>query len=1045
MSEDKVIQFNPSMGKRGPLWGVLHVDLILKMGLPLGLAIIAWMMLQSSGINIPPQWLIAPAVAWCGTEWVLSGERPWAYWGKFIKGKRRVRAGLKFRPAKNQLKPRPGPVAIRKKRHHAVENLSDLGSHVEFRLKGRKIGAYLLQKGDELKVTFAFKYLGFGTCISPEESLEIATNVQEGLKTLTTTESVTFEAITRSDCLDRVQSLQKLINKGLSPELEYLLKWDQQRAKSLKRVNRHNPKNLTIFYTFTIGSTDGRQDSPIEEVLAWLEAKGKEVKATFSKPDARAFRRRVESVLRSAFHKGYGDAEEYLSEILGLPIEPMQAQQIWAHDWARFNNTPAPPVPHLLVLTKNGLKVKGLGNVHAASMLHPAAPIEHKTNVFLPGRQKYVGVAVLESKPARQWLEKDPAERLSQLLFGSNPLNDRKVFDTTITVQFSGQNQRYAISNVEGLAKAGNRDLKEAEDRRRVDQNAEHKLKKALSAGRILREGGVAAKCAVVAQVERDSIEELDAAMMTYCNRPEYGGGIMKRELEYTDKIFYQCLPTSWTKLLKSPFDRRLEDTTHALMSFIPLLIDRMPDSDGVQFVTQQGFTPVYLNPFCKEPHNHCITAAKTGGGKSVGIIGSIVQALALGGAVIIVDAGRADGSGSFSPIAKFLNGSYYNVLEDSYNLFEGTDFRKLSGYTNHGKEESARAIAQKTFKKFLHNALIALTIGEDKTQFKLETYPKILSLLIDSFLANEWIQSLYDAAFDGGFGSEAWQKKPTLTHFADYLHMENLPETIHSPDVERALREMRLALQALLGLPVGQAISRPSTFRSQSKLTVVAMGGLSDNAEAMPLSLAAASFVLSSSMANDRTLFIGDESSYLANFKAYMQIVASFFSGGRKMGVWCHLLLQSFKNLSESPHCADILDNTTTYFVGGTTNDVREFLVKRGVPAHLLKKSRKRDRPRFYDALTSWVYSQPEEGNHCKVFYPPSFGMLALAVNGPEEVPIREQFEAQFPGDKYAANHAFATYLRDNSREALEDLLNEKDGEIQYSTSSSIWSEIYE
>jgi hypothetical protein len=1020
MDSAKKITVNPSMGKRAPLWGIFHVSLVISWGSIICFVGGLFFALNSIEVEFPLSLPLSIIGALCAAEWILVGDRPWLFWGKFLKGKRRIKSWLRFNPSKNRLKPRPSPVKIEEKSSaskkgsstsSAIENQSDLG---------RRVGAYLLQKDDEFRVTFAFQCEGFGTSISDEEGLEIARAVQEGLKSLVTTEAVTFEASTRSDCSDRLSQLQKKINSNISAEIKYLLRWDQERAKGLTRLHRHNPKRFTIYYTYTVGAGSIRADDIIESSLYYLQAKYKSI---FIKPHARAFRNQIEALLLSAFNRGFGNAEDYLSEILGLPVTPLRAQDIWAIDWAKFNDSFVPLLPHMLLITKDGMKVKGLGSPHVASKLHPAAPIEHKDHVFLPGRKKYVGFVVADQRPNQEWSAEDPSDRLRQIFFGSSALNNPKVYDTTITVQFTGQNQTYALKNAEGLAKAGNRDLKTAEDRRRIDQGAQHKLQKALGAGWILREGGVSVRCAVVVQIERDTLEDLDVAIQSFCNLPEYRGQVMAREYEYAHLLFHQVQPYSWKKLLKSPFDRRLEDTTHFMMCFLPLLFDQMPDTDGVEFVSQTGFTPVYLNPFGRDPHNHCVTVAKTGKGKSVGIVGSIISALAENGNVIIVDAGRADGSGSFDPITKFVNGSYYNTLTDSYNLFEGADFRKMSNFTNKGKEESAQNIAKKTFKKFLCNALRDLVLGDNPDKNKAFQYNKILAILVDSFLAGPEIQALYNAAYDDGLGSESWQKMPTLRHFAAYLKVENLPEGLRTPDVAQAVKEMSLSIESILARPIGEAIGRPSTFRSNSKLTVVAMGGLSDNAEAMPLALCAAAFVLSSSLSADRTLFIGDESSYLANFDAYMQIVASFFSGGRKMGVWGHLLLQSLENLSRSPHCADILDNTTTYFIGVVASSVLEFLKTRNVPKHLLKVSPKKGGVRYEDALTSWIFTQPEEGNHCKVYFAPNFGHLALAVNGKEDIAKREEFEALHPDDKYKANSEFAKWLRDNTSESLAEL----------------------
>lgn len=1029
----KIIRFSPYIGKEGPLFGLIHPDIMLKWGGALVIGVTIWQVGQSVGYNVNPIVLATIGFTICLSEWILAGRRPWSFYGKFRKAKRRVKASLRFNPQNDQLKPKAPVTRIKKKRFTPVENASSLGSYVEFRLRGQRIGAYLLQNGDDLRVTFAFRFLGFPASVSDDEALAICKKFDEGLKTLKISETVTFEAKTFSNCKDRVGKLQSLIDSDIAPEIKYLLAWEQKRARSLSRIHRHNPKSITVFHTYTIGAGDARAGDVFEEGYYKVRQLLAEIQKPFKKHVKHEFKTRVTKALQSAFSRGYQDAEEYLSDILGLPIEPIRAKDLWALDWSRYNSQPAPPIPSLLILSKNGLEVKGLGNPHPASKLFPCAPLEHKEYVYLQGKNKYVGIccldAVPDSKPRDEWVATDGGDRLKQLFFGSSALNARKTYDTTITVQLCGQNQKDTLRNAEGLSKQGNRDINQAAESKRIDQQAEFKRAKALEASWALRDGGITAKVAVVAQIERDTIEELDIAVASFCNRPEYTPEFMQREIEYAHDIWWQCQPTSWGKIMKRPFDRRIEDVTPALIALLPLMIDQMPDTEGIEFLSQHGFTPVYQNPFGRHPHDHSVTVSKTGKGKSVKIIGKIVIALGMGGRVIVVDAGRADGSGSFDPLTKFVKGSYYNPLVDSYNPFEGADFRKISGYNNNGKEESARSIAQKTFKRFLCNAVRDLTLGDDPDKDKAFLYNKIITLLIDSFLNREDIQALYDNAFDDGFGSEAWLKMPTLVHFFNHLCIESLPENIRTDITASAIKDMQLSLSALMSRTIGQSISKPSSFRSDSMLTVVAMGGLSDNADAKPLSLCAAAFVLSASLASKYTLFVGDESSYLANFDAYMQIVASFFSGGRKMGVWCHLLMQSFDNLARSPHCADILDNTTSYFIGVVASSVKDFLKTRHIPEHLLKSNLalKTGKVKFSDALSEWTFSQPEEGNHSQIFYAPSFGLLTLAINGPEEVILRAEFEKNYP-DKYECNKALAMYLMDKSSEALAELNYEDD-----------------
>ena len=1018
MSTGQKIGFNKGLGKKAAIFKIFPVSLAKSLA-PSGAVLLTLYMTQEFvGLHLPYMLYLCLWVTYAASDWILTGDKPWKFWGKFKQGKRRARAGLRFAPDEKTLKPRLTSKKVGKRTALPVENTVSIASYVAFKMQpGLKVGATLLQEGKAFKIVFALRCRGFSSTVSEERAMQIATQLQEGLKSLPQGEAVTFEFSTRSDCSERIRELQSQIDSDIQDEIKFLLKAEIQRLKGLVKVKRHNPKELLIYYTYTVGSGNKKAGDPIAGALYDAQAIFTEF---FGKKADKDIVKRLNLILKDAYLRGFNAAQNFIGETLALPVTPLSADEIFARDWRRLNRASVPAIPHLLTVTPKGLSRSGDGNVHVASRLFCAgAPVEHKAYTYLPGRKTFVGCAVLDAKPNREWVADSSKDRLAQLFYGSNPINHKTVHDTTITVQFTTRNQREVLRNAENLTSEGNRAVVSAENKKRLDLASEFKRKTAMGAEWILREGGVSIRVGWVATIERDTAQDLDLALDAFCDLPQFTGGIVSKETEYTTEIWRQTMPYSWSKLLTNPWDRRLEDTTHALTCFVPLIYDRMPDRKGVAYISRNGYTPIYMDPFQKRPHKHMFKVATTGAGKSVEEIGSIISALAQGGNVIIVDSTRGDGTGTFDPLTKLVGGSYFNTGKDSYNLFQGGDFRRYP-------EGEDRDFAVSLFRKFLIDAIKDLAAGDDKDPKKVRLYRQIAGILIAQFLEREDIQARYDAAFDGGFGSEDWQRIPTLCDFFETLRPDSLPEMTRSPETLKALQEMSLAIGAVLARPIGQAISRPSTFRSDSKLTVVALGGLTDNEDAMPLALAASSFVLASALENDFTLFIGDESSYLAAFDSYMQIVAGFCSGGRKMGVWVHLLGQTIKRILESPFGADIVDNIDTWLIGVIQPRALPGLIQVGIPEHLLKAAVLEEgmEPPDQDVVSTWLCAQPSRGNYAQVYFPPSFAHLALGMNNKTEMKQRAAFEAKYPDDKYAAMAELSKALRSRSIHALEEVL---------------------
>lgn len=1021
----KTIKFNPILDQSALLWGFFPVKEMKYYAIYLIGLYLVYSFLESQ--EIVTAWYIYVCLfgVLVLAQWVLLGDREWAFFGKFIQGRLLGVANLTFEPTDTQLKEEIKPKRVGISLTTPVEKVSHLQSYVEFRFKGQQIGAVLLKDKKGWEVKFGFKHFGIPNSIDANSALDLAKMIESGLDCLRPDELLSIETATVSDPTERIAYLQSLIDKGTLPfNLQLLIRSEQDRTKILADSHRWNIMRSTLYYPYTVGQDTRKATDFVEKMLFGI----KNIYYSVNKAKKPKLKTLLNQLLNNAYKEGLPCADDLLTSRMGLNVESLTAQEMWEIDWSRVNKGKAPKLPCCIVVDEHGIKLGGRGNLHPDSLLHKAAPVEHKTYVQLPGKtlsalgansaikKTYAGVVVFNQKPRKEFKPpEDPKERLKQLQFASAAFYDPSVFNTRIVVQFSGKSQKRDLDNADKLAEQANRSMKNADFRGKLNPDAKFKQQAAEDSGWVLREGGKVVRFSWAAVIERESEEDLNLAISKFCALPAFSGEVVEREMEYTNLIWWQTLSTQKEPLLSEPWERRKSEVTSALVGVMPLMMDSSKDRIGVAYLSQDNFTPIYQDPFCPAPHRHGFKVAGTGSGKTVDEIGHVIHATAQGGNVVIVDATRGDGTGAFDPIVDFLDGSRYSTKTDSYNLFEGLDFRKF-------KDDESRNEAMATFRDFLVRALKDMSMGGDCDARTLKTNADILSILVEAFLNQENIKQRRDAAYDGGIGSIQWSAFPTFRDFLKFLKIENLPEINRTDDYKAAIASMNLSFSAVLARPLGAAIANPSTFKAKSSLILVGIGSV-DPQDIKPVALAAAAFVFAATADAEKTLFIGDENTYLAPIDAYMSMVSSFYLKGRTMGVHVHLIGQSLGATNQSPFAQNIYDNCSTFMAGRVSKDGKKDLVERGVPNHLFERRLSdRDSGQRADrenAVSRWIFSEPEEGRHYKVFSAPSYDHLALAVNGRGDIKDREIFAAEHPNDKCAANRAFANHIRSRSNDA--------------------------
>ena len=991
------IRVNTSIGKR-PKVGPVPGDFAFTWGVILVGSYLFYLLLNQF-FTFSIEWAILLAAALIISHWILYGDKPWKYGGKFHQPATWTRGHPQLQPHRDVLKPKVGKKVVgtgkNKRALSPIEDEFHLVCLTRIQLKGQSVGAYLLQKGTQFRLVWAFDCLGISSTLSSEEVDEIVERLRSGFKGLPAREQLTIHMGTFASDADRQAQLKHLTGIAPIDELKFLLKALRARIQKLTRRGSHNPKFLRLYMTYTI-------ESGVEKAEGWVEkllAEGELLWDTYRGVSAQKERYRLEKLLFKAFDDGFLPTQQFLATKLGLKVRPLPETEIWATDWKRFNSSPPPAIPQLLILDEAGLQWEINSQTHiTTSLLSAGSPIADKRWVYLPGIQSYVGGAVYEGAAH----ENKPGgwpNLTAQLFSGSDVLNRSDVADTEIFVQLTCANQTLVVAATQELTKQSNLSATLAQDKKRIDVGASYNTRKNIEAQEALLDGEFAINVAWVALVYRPTPEALSKALQRFVSlfrRP----AVVVREQEYFDTIWLETLPFVWRLMLDKPYNRRKVYLTRELIGLLPLVFDRTLDTSGVGFISEKGATPLFSDLF--DRHQHIAILGTTGSGKSVLSAEYVTFALAHGFDVIIVDSTRGDGSGTFDAYTDFLGGAYYNTIKESNNLFETPDLR--------GLPEEEREEKFGLFKDLLRSGLMMLVLDKDADRSVVRTFRSILNLTLSAFFKDPEISQRYNAAHDGGFGSPAWSQMPTLRDYLHFVAPDYLNFTI-TPEIKRAIQTIRMELESCLESQLGRAISSPSTFRTDAKLVVYALGNLDDEQDAAPLALSAYAAALRRSLTSPKSLWFIDESSFLLGFDSFAEIVGAIFAKGRKAGIRAMFSAQDISSIKNCKTSKQILDNTSTYLIGRIKSSaIDDFESALKIPRAVIRKNTV-DSFASHESefATPWLLARGDSYIFGK--YYPSLEQLALLVNNPDQVAMREKFWSQYP-NKYQATVEFAKYL---------------------------------
>jgi hypothetical protein len=886
-----------------------------------------------------------------------------------------------------------------------IEKGNSLLCYIDFQLKQQNVGAYLLRHNNQYKVVFGFAITPLSPNLSPDMYAQRGMVLEEGFKDLPKDENPTFVAVNSADCRQRLAELDRWIEQAPSAELKFLLSWEKHRVISLTRTDRHNPKQLRFYGTFHLGNAGYQPQDWLEKQIAGIleipklaaVLQGLNMGQQVSYAELRA-------MLIRAFERGYLNWVNYLTQRLELQVRPYSVNELWEIDWQKANSGITPVIPQVLQVSETDCtwQVNDPRDIKTWLFWGGAHTTDYQW-LKMPGNGDTISVCVMDLLPNITWAGTD--KDYQQFTYAAKALNT--IPNSEVVVQLRAVNQEAAQANQMLLAKQSYGSMNAAANQGRSEIAAGWNFEEYRDTYESLRAGGHVVSFAWTGFVHRKSnrrysgVERLAIDTATFCK--QFADGTVNRDLGFVKQFWQEAQPWSWNPLLYQPCDRRLKDTTAALKGFIPLMVAQSRDTGGVEFIDPVGKTPLYVDVF-KTPQ-HFLVVGGTGAGKSVLMwSGIIIQALALGMQVVIIDNTRDDGSGSFDAGTRFLNGIYYDVTQESHNIFEAPDWRKIADASS----------KRNLFEANLQSSLLGLAIPSDASDEKRADAKLILGLCLNAFWADAHLQRRYNQAHDAGFGSSAWQAMPTLSDFLDFLDIRYLPDA--TPDLVQALQKMRLRLTAFIQSPIGKALCQPSTFNSDNPLIVYALSNVKDDQEALPFALSARASAINRALRYGNTLVITDESSILLKNPSFAEGQGILCSQGRKSNIWVGMAGQSLSSINASTAARDILNNISIYFIS-RPGSISE-LAQEGIPLHLLQEAATRFDTDPKSFSKRWLISQPRDNEHWVGDFYPSFAALADCMNAGHEVRLKTEFSDRY-ADKFQCRAELAKHLQSLSYEA--------------------------
>lgn len=898
----------------------------------------------------------------------------------------------------------------------SFENYTDLATLVRLSKRGHTACAYLLNqvnaKGkskDRLQLVFGFTCEGIHPFIRPGIEKKVASALERGFKEIPQGERFIIKWSSFSTSEDAELDLKQRIKNSCSLENEFIDWSALGRTQQLAKSHLRNLLTLNIYFTFTLKSPAESGDALDQGIAEFFEF----WQRSFQDQGAEINQKRLIKYLEKAL-----DASIAYAQILtqmGLSPKIKDEKVLWGELTKRLGaNSTA--VPHLLVYDDRGLReefpntnsdcskpVKVIlgSHLHAASrLLNNGTPFADRHWVKVG--DKYVAAMTLASKPAG--FDGD----LGQLRYLWEVFSREGIYDVEVITEISPANKSLVRSTLQFLTRYSISRKKTVHKQGTVDVSADINQERSVEAQKRLFQNDLPVYTAVVVLIYRSSPEELDDASRKIASYI-YDPAELARESEYTWLIWLQTLGIRQEPLLLRPFNRRLSFFTSEVAGLTNLIKPARFDPRGFELITEEGGAPVKINVAKTDQAMNMLVLGTTGAGKSLLVAQIIAECLAENLSFLILDLPNDDGTGTFGDFTPFFNGAYFDISKESNNILE---LPNLANVIN--KEERERL-----HRNDVNLIITQLVLGSGSLDgLLIDTIESLIPLGIAAFYRDPLIKKRFADAAKAGIGTTAWKNTPTLIDLEKYFSREYIEANYKDEYQDRALNHIRLRLQYWRESAIGNAICRPSSFRSDSKLITFALTNIQTGKEAEVLALSAYLAAARQALSSPQSAFFMDEASVLLKYPAFAQLVGRKFATARKSGSRTIVAGQDANSINSSAYSSQILENIQCTLIGRIAPEAVESTSK------ILKIS-----PEVLENNTSftlnknliytnWLLRYYNKDTFCR-YYPP-FTTLSLAINSRKEQALRNHYKQKF-SDKFESISHFQNHYVNCSQTGKE------------------------
>ena len=853
-----------------------------------------------------------------------------------------------------------------------LEGELDLVTHVDFECNGRQFGAYLLQITErKYRLVFGFQCDGIHPNLPWERIDPIYNRLSAGFKDLPEGEVLTIHMKSFVDNTARMQELSRTVENCQSDVLKYIIMTEQKRLQTLTDKGMRKPKSLTLFTTFTFDPEADVKDDKIEAFGKGLY----KIFTKFSGAEQIAQSREFTEFLVAGVNAFYL-WEQILTNKMGLGVRALSTQELWQDLWARVNSTPAPPVPQRIFFNGKTATENIYRPLHPLSIL-----IDEESSLptadyrWVKVKNKFVGVMSMLDQPD-EWNDK-----LDALTYLWNKLGEDSVYDLEHIAQITKVSQSISRKKLKDLTDEEVYKAEKAAAEGDINVGANLNALEAIEAQEILHKGGVELSMSSTFLVHRHTVEELDRAC-DYLKSLFLYPAHLHREYTYTWWTWLQTFPVAWDMALSRPFSRESKVFTNYVAGTVSLALINTHDRGGFELISNDGGVPLYIDII--NNHHHILWIATNRAGKSVAITGMLNGVLANNIPVTIIDCPPTQQASTFRDYARLLGGAFFDVGSECSNIFEVSDLSYLSPEDR----EDRRKDSQETLLEILQMLVTGSNPDTFEPMFR-DLIRSLLTLVLSKFFAAREIQSRYIAAIKGGIGSDAWQKYPILEDFIGFCSPERV--NITEPEQLKALSYIVTKLRAWTQSRTGQAFCRPSTFKTDSQLFVMAIRGVANAEDMAVLATVAYATAIRRAYNHPKSVLFLDEAAALLKFPTLALTIGKLLAIAAKAGIRVMLAAQEVHSIKTSAGGEQILANCDIKLVGRIQPEAVDAISEvMKIPLELLAPNLTAAYvPNRGWGYSNWLMLDGRSFTWARIYA--SSGTLAAVVNNVHEVERRQ------------------------------------------------------